>query len=135
MYPLLPTPGQLARATVDGLNRRKFSRRKAEYIIDLADVFLKGKMIQGWSQWANDLFIQRMCALRGIGLWTTECVLLLVLARSDVFPAGDIGLQKAVQAVEDRETRPGPDECRTWVAPYSAWSGYMAIYLWGFLGE
>jgi DNA-3-methyladenine glycosylase II len=37
---------------------------------------------------------QRLLALRGVGRWTTEYVLLRGLGRLDVFPGDDVGAQK-----------------------------------------
>jgi DNA-3-methyladenine glycosylase II len=70
-----------------------FSRRKAEYVIGLArsDVDL-GAL----STLTDDEVKGRLTALPGIGEWTADWFLARHLARPDAWPAGDLGLRKAV---------------------------------------
>lgn len=136
VYPLLPTPEQLAQVEVENLHSRKFSRRKAEYLIGLARMITNKTLdLDALAGLSNASFLERMTQVRGIGVWTAECVLLFCLGRKDVFPAGDIGLQKAIQRLEGCARRPTADECREWIKPYAEWASYIAVYLWGLLGE
>jgi AraC family transcriptional regulator, regulatory protein of adaptative response / DNA-3-methyladenine glycosylase II len=63
-----------------------------------------------------------LLALPGIGPWTAELVLLRALGEPDAFPAGDLGLCRALgcdaRAVERRAERWRP------------WRGYAAMLLW-----
>ena len=49
-------------------------------------------------QLPDDEVVRRLCDLPGIGRWTAEWFLARHLGRPDVWPAGDLGLRKAVSA-------------------------------------
>jgi len=70
-----------------------FSNRKAEYIVGLARSDLDLDALAGLS---DDAVKERLTALPGIGDWTAEWFLARHLGRPDAWPAGDLGLRKAV---------------------------------------
>lgn len=88
-----PARERLAAAEPDELFALGFSRRKAEYIVGLArsDVDL-----DALSTLPDDEVKARLTALPGIGEWTADWFLARHLARPDAWPAGDLGLRKAV---------------------------------------
>jgi DNA-3-methyladenine glycosylase II len=88
-----PARERLANVAMQDLTPLGFSRRKAEYVIGLArsDVDL-GAL----STLTDDEVKGRLTALPGIGEWTADWFLARHLARPDAWPAGDLGLRKAV---------------------------------------
>jgi len=70
-----------------------FSRSKAEYVLELAhsDVDLRAL-----SERSDDEVIQALTAIRGLGRWTADWFLARHLARPHAWPAGDLGVRKAV---------------------------------------
>ncbi|WP_202080949.1 DNA-3-methyladenine glycosylase family protein [Caldalkalibacillus salinus] len=133
---LLPTPSQLAEVDIAELRTKKFSQRKAEYIIGVAQKVRNGELdLERLSALPNEAFIERLSQERGIGQWTAECILLNGLGRKDLFPAGDLGIRNAVKKIEGLEERPSIEACRAWVEPYQNWGSYVAIYLWEYLGN
>jgi DNA-3-methyladenine glycosylase II len=88
-----PAPERLASVAMQDLTPLGFSRRKAEYVVGLArsDVDL-GAL----STLPDDEVKGRLTALPGIGEWTADWFLARHLARPDAWPAGDLGLRKAV---------------------------------------
>ena len=72
-----------------------FSRRKAEYILGLArsDVDLDRLALL-----PDEEVAAQLVALRGLGEWTADWFLARCLARPHAWPAGDLGLRKAVTA-------------------------------------
>ena len=87
-----PTRERVALATVEELMSLGFSRRKAEYVLGIARADLD---LGGLS--AADVKT-RLTALRGIGEWSADWFLARYLARPEAWPAGDLGLRKAVLA-------------------------------------
>jgi DNA-3-methyladenine glycosylase II len=90
-----PTADRLAAAREEELVAVGFSRRKAEYVVGLARAPLK------WSALAelpDDEVKGRVSAVRGLGEWTADWFLARHLARPQAWPAGDLGLRKAVAA-------------------------------------
>ena len=90
-----PTARRLVRATEDDLLALGFSRRKAEYVLGLAQEPIDlGEL----AALPDDEVKERLVALRGIGLWTAEWYLARHLARPRAWPVGDIALDKAVRS-------------------------------------
>jgi DNA-3-methyladenine glycosylase II len=87
-----PTRERLARASEDELVAVGFSRRKAEYVLDLARGDLDLDALAGLE---DDEVRATITALRGLGPWTAEWFLARHLARPRAWPSGDLALRKA----------------------------------------
>lgn len=91
------TPASVLAAGAGGLEGCGLSRRKVEYLGDLAAHFADGRLQpQNWTHADDATIIIELTAVRGIGRWTAEMFLIFNLLRPDVFPLDDIGLQRAV---------------------------------------
>jgi DNA-3-methyladenine glycosylase II len=91
-----PEPAVLSRARVGELREMQFTRRKAEYIVGLAQQVVSGELdLEKLTTGSNDEVIERLTAVRGLGRWTAEWFLARGLGRGDVCPAGDLGVRKA----------------------------------------
>jgi DNA-3-methyladenine glycosylase II len=88
-----PARDRIAAVDESELTTLGFSRRKAEYVVGLArsDVDLDALALLPDAEVKS-----RLTALTGIGGWTAEWFLARHLARPRAWPAGDIGLRKAV---------------------------------------
>ena len=88
-----PTRERLVAARPEELVALGFSRRKADYVVGLAgaDLDLDALAVE-----PDDEVKAALVALPGIGEWTAEWFLARHLARPDAWPAGDLGLRKAV---------------------------------------
>jgi DNA-3-methyladenine glycosylase II len=73
------------------------SDRKTEYIADLAQHFVDGRIhARDWPRMSDEEIIAELTDVRGIGRWTAEMFLMFNLLRPDVFPLDDLGLQKGI---------------------------------------
>jgi len=88
-----PTRERLALAEPDEITAVGFSRRKAEYVIGLARSDLD---LTSLALLPDDEIKAALTVLPGIGEWTADWFLARHLARPDAWPAGDLGLRKAV---------------------------------------
>jgi DNA-3-methyladenine glycosylase II len=70
-----------------------FSRAKAEYVLELAHSDLD---LAALAELEDDEVIARITAVRGLGRWTADWFLARHLARPHAWPAGDLGVRKAV---------------------------------------
>lgn len=88
-----PTRERIAAAHEDEIAAVGFSRRKAEYVIGLArsDLDLDGLVSR-----SDQEVVEAITAVRGLGRWTADWFLARCLARGDAWPAGDLGVRKAV---------------------------------------
>lgn len=90
-----PERDRVARATEDELFALGFSTRKAEYVLGLARSDLDlGEL----AELPDEEVTARLVALRGLGEWTADWFLARHLARPHAWPAGDLGLRKALAA-------------------------------------
>jgi DNA-3-methyladenine glycosylase II len=90
-----PTRAALAAAEEDELVALGFSRRKAAYVVGLARSDLD---LDSLAALPDEEVKARLTALPGIGEWTADWFLARHLARPQAWPAGDLGLRKAVSA-------------------------------------
>jgi len=73
------------------------SARKCEYLVDLAHHFEDGRVhVKQWQQMEDEVIIEELVAIRGIGRWTAEMFLIFHLMRPDVLPLDDLGLIKGI---------------------------------------
>ena len=70
-----------------------FSRAKAEYVLELAHSDLD---LDGLAALDDDEVIAALTSVRGLGRWTADWFLARHLARPHAWPAGDLGVRKAV---------------------------------------
>jgi DNA-3-methyladenine glycosylase II len=90
-----PSVDDLADAAEDDLVALGFSRRKAEYVLGLARDPLDWAELE---HLPDEDVKERIRARRGLGEWTADWFLARHLARPEAWPAGDLGLRKAVSA-------------------------------------
>jgi DNA-3-methyladenine glycosylase II len=96
-YRLFPEAARLAEADPAELRELQFSRQKSDYVRSLAGLVAEARI--DWVELAarpTDAAIAGLTALRGVGRWTAEYVLMRGLGHPDVIPAADVGLQTAI---------------------------------------
>ena len=91
-----PTTERIARAREEDLTALGFSRRKAEYVLGLARTPPDFDELAGLPDEEVKL---RIVSVRGFGEWSADWFLARYLARPRAWPAGDLGLRKAVSAL------------------------------------
>jgi DNA-3-methyladenine glycosylase II len=116
-----PTAKRLQRATQDELLALGFSHRKAEYVLGLAREPVDFGALDGL---LDDEIKARLVAVRGLGEWTADWFLARHLARPRAWPAGDLGLRKAVEAFY-----PGAGDIRAFGERLEPFQNLSAHYL------
>jgi DNA-3-methyladenine glycosylase II len=88
-----PTRERIAAAEESEIREVGFSTRKAEYVTGIA----RGDLdVAGLADLPDAEVIERITAQRGLGRWTADWFLARALGRPDSWPAGDLGVRKAV---------------------------------------
>ncbi len=125
------SPAQIATVEPGALAACGLSRRKAEYLRDLAGHFVDGRIQPSrWETMADEAVITELVDVRGIGRWTAEMFLIFNLLRPDVWPVDDIGLQKAVAVHYLDNERPTPSILRQHGTRHAPWRTVATWYLW-----
>ena len=128
--------GEVSPARIASLERAALaacglSRRKGEYLADLAGHFADRRIEPArWVEMEDEAVIAELCDVRGIGRWTAEMFLIFSLRRPDVWPLDDIGLQKAVALHYLGNVRPTPKVLRQHGERHAPWRTVATWYLW-----
>jgi DNA-3-methyladenine glycosylase II len=121
-----PTRERLAMADPEELFALGFSRRKAEYVTGLARSDLD---LQALALLPDDEVKAALTALPGIGEWTADWFLARHLARPRAWPAGDLGVRKAVARYYGDGRDPTTDEVRAIGERFDPFQNLTAHYL------
>jgi DNA-3-methyladenine glycosylase II len=121
-----PTRERLAVAIPEELFALGFSHRKAEYVAGLARSDLD---LNALAALPDDEVKHALTALPGIGEWTADWFLARHLARPLAWPAGDLGLRKAVSRYYGEGRESSTDEVRTMGERFDPFQNLSAHYL------
>jgi len=125
------TPAQFLKAGTDELAGCGLSKRKAEYIIDLADHFKAGRVhVKEWAGMDDEAVIAELTQIRGIGRWTAEMFLMFNLMRPNVLPLDDVGLINAISANYFSGEPVTRSEAREVAANWEPWRTVATWYMW-----
>ncbi len=85
----------------DALKKIGFSRQKASYVKKIAEDIVATEIDLEELQWQDDTEARKtLMQIRGVGKWTADTYLLFSLRRPDVWPSGDLALEKAVSELK-----------------------------------
>ena len=121
-----PARSRLAAAEPDELLALGFSRRKAGYVVGLARAPLD---YAGLAELPDEDVKEALTALHGVGEWTADWFLARHLARPHAWPAGDLGLRKAVSRFYGGGRELSTMEVRALGARFAPFQNVTAHYL------
>ncbi|MEY2561513.1 MAG: DNA-3-methyladenine glycosylase [Verrucomicrobiota bacterium] len=122
---ILKTPEETLRAC--GLSRSKTAALK-----DLAAKTLDGTVpsARALARMSDEEIIERLTAVRGIGRWTVEMLLLFELGRLDVWPVADYGVLKGFAKTFGRRKLPTPKQFSKIGEKWRPYRSVAAWYFW-----
>lgn len=137
VYRLFPRAETIARLTVRELTELKFTNKKAEYILGVAEKMAGGTLSKDELLGCGCLEEQRerLIAVRGIGSWTADYVIMKCIRNTAAFPTGDAGLQNAIKKMLGMERKPAILEIENMAKGWRGWEAYATFYLWRTLYE
>ncbi|HYB91651.1 MAG TPA: DNA-3-methyladenine glycosylase [Candidatus Binataceae bacterium] len=126
-----PSPEQVLATPDDALRKVGLSAKKVLYLKDLALHIQKDSLnFHRFPRMTDEEIIGDLTRVKGIGRWTAEMFLMFTLARPDVFPATDLGLQNAVTKAYGMRKRPTPKRMREIGERWQPYRTAAAWYLW-----
>ncbi|MGH6657603.1 MAG: DNA-3-methyladenine glycosylase family protein [Actinocrinis sp.] len=129
------TPASIAALDPIVLRACGLSRAKVDYVQALAEAELSGALdIENADTCADDEVVARLTGVRGIGLWTSQMFLIHQLKRSDVLPAGDIGIRRAIERQWSLDKVPSIIDVQQRGALWTPHRTHAAALLWASLG-
>lgn len=108
--------------------------KKAEYITDFAEKVHTGAFdLAAVERMSDEDAIEALRALKGIGVWTAEMILLFCMQRPDIFSYDDLAIQRGLRMVyHHREIdRALFEKYRRRFSPYCS---VASLYLWAVSG-
>jgi DNA-3-methyladenine glycosylase II len=108
-----------------------FSRQKTGYGRHLAESIIEGKLrLEALHSMDDDDVRSELVKIKGIGQWTADVYLLMVLRRPDIWPTGDLALAVAAQSVKRLKSRPTPQRLEEIGRAWRPWRAVAARILW-----
>ena len=107
------------------------SRRKAEYLIGIADEIQSGRLdLAALAEMGGEDVQKRLVEIRGIGTWTADNFRLFALGDMDAWPANDIALQEGMKRLKSLDERPNGKMLETHGEAWRPYRGAGALMLW-----
>jgi DNA-3-methyladenine glycosylase II len=126
-----PTPSTVTATTLDRLRTVGLSIQKAAYLKDLASAFLDGRVqAQRFARFSDEVIIEELLSVHGVGRWTAEMFLIFALNRPNVLPVDDLGIRKAIQRWYGFGTLPSARTIRRVGRPWHPYETIASWYLW-----
>jgi DNA-3-methyladenine glycosylase II len=134
-YWSFPTADRIAKLTVNDLSGLKMTAKKSEYIIGVAQLIVEGKLTKELLLGSDDFKAaeKKLVAIRGIGPWTANYVLMRCLRFPSAFPIADVGLHNAIKHLTGTANKPTLEEIRQHALAWANWESYATFYLWRLL--
>jgi DNA-3-methyladenine glycosylase II len=127
----VPEAAVLLRKRLPTLRACGLSAAKVAAIRDLARHVVRGDVEPAALRRASDEeVVERLTRVRGIGPWSAHMHLIFALGRMDVWPTGDLGVQKGVAAWKGLARLPTAKELDALGEPYRPYRTLAAWYAW-----
>jgi DNA-3-methyladenine glycosylase II len=111
------------------------SRRKAEYLIGIADEIQSGRLdLVALAKMSGEDVQKRLVEIRGIGAWTADNFRLFALGDMDAWPANDIALQEGMKRLKSLDERPNGKMLEKLGEAWRPHRGAGAMMLWHIYG-
>lgn len=133
------SPEELLALPFEELRSIGLSNSKTNYIRNVASFASAERMDHKYlSGFDDESVISYVTTIKGVGRWTAEMMLMFCLAREDVFPADDLGIQQAMTGLYAYR-RKDKKMLRNWMHKRSAdwrpFRTYACLYLWRWKGS
>ena len=124
------TPITLSAATDEEIRQCGISLRKAGYIKGITTAVADGNLdLDGLHELSDEDVISRLTALRGVGIWTAEMLLIFAMERPDVVSWGDLAIRRGMMRLYGKESinRAAFERYRKRYSPHGS---VASLYLW-----
>ena len=125
------TPATIISAGEPFLRSFGVTRQKAAYFMNVAQAIQSGGLdLEALGQQGDEVAIENLTSVKGIGQWTAKIYLLMALRRPDVWPVGDVALATAFKNLKGRLERPTQPELSEMALAWRPHRATAARMLW-----
>lgn len=124
-------PGRMLELGEAHLKASGLTRQKTAYCLHLAESLSDKRLrLSQLSRMSDDEVKAALMEIKGLGAWSADVYLLMVLRRPDVFPASDLALVSAVTKLKRLENRPKSDQLLEIAEAWRPYRSVAARMLW-----
>ena len=125
------TPEKILKLSDEEMKACYFSRQKMKYARHLAEVILNHALnIDALQNLPDDVIRTELKKVKGIGDWTVDVFLMMVLHRNDCFATGDIALIKSIKEVKGLSPLTSKEEILSIAENWKPYRTIAAFMLW-----
>lgn len=125
------TPQNLLALSNEELKYCFFSRQKIVYAQHLANVLLDDPLyLESLADMENDKVRTELIKIKGIGNWSADVYLMMVLQRADLFPLGDIALINSIRETKNLSKEISKQSLAEIAAQWKPYQTIAAFILW-----
>ena len=131
VFDIYPKPKDVLEVSIETLRSSGLSYQKVNYIRDLSEKWQDGTMnLTDIDSMTDEEISSELIKVKGIGQWTADMFLMFTLGRPDVFPFGDLGIQKGVMILTNMNRLPTQKEMEKKKKKWQPYRTVAAWYLW-----
>ena len=131
VFDIYPEPKDILAVSIETLRSSGLSYQKVNYIRDLSEKWQEGTMnLTDIDSMTDEEISSELIKVKGIGQWTADMFLMFTLGRPDVFPFGDLGIQKGVMILTNMNRLPTQKEMERKTKKWQPYRTVAAWYLW-----
>ena len=131
VFDIYPEPKDILAVSIETLRSSGLSYQKVNYIRDLSEKWQDGTMnLTDIDSMTDEEISSELIKVKGIGQWTADMFLMFTLGRPDVFPFGDLGIQKGVMIFTNMNRLPTQKEMERKTKKWQPYRTVAAWYLW-----
>ena len=131
VFDIYPKPKDVLEVSIETLRSSGLSYQKVNYIRDLSEKWQDGTMnLTDIDSMTDEEISSELIKVKGIGQWTADMFLMFTLGRPDVFPFGDLGIQKGVMNLTNMNRLPTQKEMERKTKKWQPYRTVAAWYLW-----
>jgi DNA-3-methyladenine glycosylase II len=124
-------PEALRKTPASKLRKAGVSPQKISYLKDLSAKVCKGEIdLHNLRRKSDREIMEMLDAVRGIGPWTVQMLLIFTLGRPDVLPVDDFGIRKSVQKVYSLRNLPDSRVIQRIAEQWHPYCTVASLYLW-----
>jgi DNA-3-methyladenine glycosylase II len=131
-----PSPQQILDTPFEKLRGIGLSNAKVNYVKNVASFEIgSGMDHRKLHKMSNEEVIEYLTAIKGVGKWTVEMLLMFALGREDVFAVDDLGIQTAMRRLyklDNADKKKLREDMIRISEKWSPYRTYACLHLWQF---
>ncbi|NLC66280.1 MAG: DNA-3-methyladenine glycosylase 2 family protein [Clostridium sp.] len=124
------TPENIAKFSVNEIQKCGMSFRKSDYIKSIAEYFIENTIdFANLNKLEDPEIIKELTKLKGVGAWTAEMMLIHTFERRDILSFNDLGIRRGIMKLYSLDSL-SKEEFEEYKEKYSPYGTVASLYLW-----